>query len=94
MQSYEPVFWGMAIMVVVSLAGGALWARCASTARSLTCVLVQSLAILVVVAYCATEAGAGGMSALLAIAGFMFSLVIGSAATLVARKVLRRRSSD
>ncbi|CAM4158344.1 Sodium:proton antiporter [Bordetella tumbae] len=90
-QSYESIFWGMAIVVLLALAGGALMGRLARVTHSLAGVAAQSLVVLALVAYLAADAGAGGMVALLAIAAAMFSLVIGTAAALLARRVLRER---
>ncbi|MBV7485642.1 hypothetical protein [Bordetella sp. BOR01] len=81
----------MAAVVASALAGGALLGRCATTGRSLAGVAVLSLAVLAAVGYLAAQAGLGDIVALLAVAAFMFSLVIGTAATLVSRKVWRRR---
>lgn len=83
----------MAIVVFAALVGGALLGRCARAVHSLIGVAVQSVVVLAVVAYCATQVGAGDMVALLGIAAFMFSMVIGTAATLVARRVLRERQA-
>ena len=93
MRSYESIFWGMAIVVLLALMGGALMGRLSSTARSLAGVVAQSLVVLIVVAYLATVAGAGGMAVLLAVAAFMFSSVIGTAATLLTRRILRERQA-
>ena len=90
-QSYESIFWGMAIVVLLALAGGALMGRLARVTHSLAGVTAQSLVVLALVADLAADAGAGGMVALLAIAAAMFSLVIGTAAALLARRVLRER---
>jgi len=92
-QSYESIFWGMAIVVLLALAGGALMGRLSSTGRSLAAVVMQALIVLVVVARLAVGAGAGGIAALLAIAAFMFSSVIGTAMTLLTRRVLRERQA-
>lgn len=93
MQSYESIFWGMAIVVLLALAGGALMACLSSTGRSLAGVITQGLIVLAVVAYLTVSAGAGGIAALLAIAAFMFSSVIGTAMTLLTRRVLRERQA-
>jgi hypothetical protein len=93
-QSYESIFWGMAIVVLLALAGGALMGRSARVTHSLAGVAAQSLVVTAVVAYLAADAGAGGMTALLAIASSMFSLVIGTAAALLTRRVLRERRAS
>ena len=91
MQHYENLFWAMAAIVALALAGGALLGRCAAVGRSLAGVAALALAVLLAVAWLAARAGLGDIVALLAVAAFMFSLVIGAAATLVSRKVWRRR---
>ena len=91
MQSYESIFWGMAIVVLLALVGGALMGRLARVTHSLAGVAAQSLIVLAVVAYLAAGSGLGGMVALLAIAASLFSLVIGTAAALLARRVLCER---
>lgn len=80
----------MAAIVLAALAGGAWFSRCATTGRSLAGVAGLSLAILAAVAVLAGRAGLGDIVPLLAVAAFLFSLVIGAAATLVSRKVRRR----
>lgn len=91
MQSYESIFWGMAIVVLLALVGGTLMGRLSSAARSMIGVLTQSGVVLVVVGYLAARAGAGGMAAMFAVAAFMFSSVIGTAIALLTRRVLRER---
>jgi len=91
LQHYENLFWVMAGVVALSLAGGALLGRCATAGRSLAGVAALALAVLIAVSYLSVRAGLGEIVALLAVASFMFSLVIGTAATLVSRKVRRRR---
>lgn len=81
----------MAIVVLLALVGGLVMGRCNRVTRSLAGVAGQALLVLAVVAYLATNAEAGGLAALLAIAAAMFSLVIGTAATLLTRRVLRER---
>lgn len=93
MQHYEYIFWAMAAVVGLALAGGALMGRCASVARSLAGVAVVSLAVLAIVAFLAVRAGLGDIVVLLAIAAFMFSLVIGTAAALLTRRVRHQRQA-
>ena len=81
----------MAIGVLLALVGGTLMGRLSSVARTMTGVITQSCVVLVVVAFLAAEAGAGGMAAMFAIAAFMFSSVIGTAVALLTRRVLRER---
>lgn len=93
MQAYESLFWGMAALVLFALVGGSLMGRFAAVARSLMGVGLQSLAAAMVVAIALTRDGANidGMVFLLAVATFMFCLVIGVAATLLSRRILRER---
>lgn len=91
MQYNESIFWAMAIGVLWALAGGWLMGRFAHVGRTLGGVAFQALIMAGGVAYFATRAGAGHMVALLAIATFMFSMVIGTAAALLARRVRRER---
>lgn len=91
MQHYEDLFWAMAAIVAASLAGGVLLGRCATVARSLAGVAAISALVVVLVVVLAGRAGLGDIVTLLAVAAFMFSLVIGTAATLVSRKVWRLR---
>lgn len=93
MQTYESLFWSMAIGVLWALVGGWLMGRFTSVVRSLSGVAAQSIVISIVVAYQAICAEAGNMAALLTIAAFMFSLVIGIAATLLARRVRGERQA-
>ena len=93
LEHYEYIFWAMAAVVALALAGGALMGRCATTARSLAGIAAWSFGVLVVVAVLATYAGLGELVALLAIAAFMFSLVIGTAAALLTRRVRRQHAA-
>jgi len=87
---YEALFWAMAAIVALSLAGGALLACLRTLAASLVGVLAGALGILVAVLLLARDGELAPQAALLGAASFLFSLVIGTAATLVARKVRRR----
>lgn len=88
---YEYLFWSMAAMVAVALAGGSLCGRLRSAGRVLAGVAALAAAVGVAVVALSRSAGFGDQSAMLAIAAFMFSLVIGAAAALLTRRILRRR---
>lgn len=87
---YEYLFWSMAAMVAVALAGGALCGRLRSAGRALLGVVALAAAIFAAVLLLSRRGGFGELSAMLSIAAFMFSLVIGAAASLLTRRILRR----
>lgn len=88
---YESLFWAMAAIVALAVAGGALLALLPTVVHSLVGVLAGALIVLVAVLMVAHEGELAPQAWLLAVASFLFSSVIGTAATLVARKVLRYR---
>ncbi len=88
---YEYLFWSMAAMVAAALVGGSLCGRLRSPGRVLAGVAVLAAAICTAAVVLSRSAGFGDQSAMLAIAAFMFSLVIGAAAALLTRRILRRR---
>lgn len=90
---YEYLFWSMAAMVVVALAGGALCGRLRSIGHVLTGVAGLAAAIFVAAMLLARLAGFSDLAPMLSIAAFMFSLVIGTAASLLTRRILQRRSA-
>lgn len=90
-QHYEYIFWAMAAVVALALASGAALGRCGSVARSLAGVALAGVVVLAAVALLASRAGLGDLAALLSVASFMFFLVIGTAATLLARRVRHQR---
>ncbi|SAI71824.1 Uncharacterised protein [Bordetella ansorpii] len=87
---YESLFWSMAALVALALVGGTLLAVLRSVAHSVAGVLVGALCVLVAVLLASGEGELASQSWLLAVASFLFCSVIGTAATLVARKVLLR----
>jgi len=87
---YEYLFWSMAAMVAMALVGGSLCGRLRSIGRALAGVAVLAAAVFAVVFAMSRSAGFGDQAAMLSIAAFMFSLVIGSAAALLTRRILRR----
>ncbi|MGV2862185.1 hypothetical protein [Achromobacter sp. ESBL13] len=88
---YEYLFWSMAAMVAAALIGGSLCGRLRSVKQVLLGVLALALAICVAVVLLSHHGGFGDLSAMLSIAAFMFSLVIGTAASLLTRRILQRR---
>lgn len=84
----------MAIIVLLALLGGAIMGRCARVTRSLAGVAGQAVVVVIVVASLVDSTQTQGMTPLLAIAAGMFSLVIGTAATLLTRRVLRDRRAS
>ncbi|CAB3696423.1 MULTISPECIES: hypothetical protein [Achromobacter] len=88
---YEYLFWSMAVMVAAALVGGSLCGRLRSVKQVLIGVIALASAICVAVVMLSRQGGFGDLSAMLAIAAFMFSLVIGTAASLLTRRILQRR---
>ncbi|WP_459614340.1 hypothetical protein [Bordetella sp. 2513F-2] len=87
---YESLYWAMAAVVAVALAGGALLARLQRLAASLAGVAVIAVLVLAAAFGLAHRGEFAPHAGLLAVAAGMFNLVIGAAATLVARKVRHR----
>lgn len=87
---YEDFFWFMAALVALALVGGALFGRLGRLAHSVIAMLGLAIAIGVAVLLGARGEDVGPYAPLLAIAAFMFCLMIGGAATLVTRRVRRR----
>ncbi|WP_144633456.1 hypothetical protein [Bordetella genomosp. 13] len=87
---YESLFWSMAALVALALVGGTLLAGLRSLVHSLAGVLLGALCVLAVVLAVSGEGELASQAWLLAVASFLFCSVIGTAATLVARKVLHR----
>ncbi|MFD4838321.1 hypothetical protein ACFWP0_12520 [Achromobacter sp. NPDC058515] len=88
---YEYLFWSMAAMVAVALAGGSLCGRLRSVKHVLMGVVALAAAVFVAVMLLSRHGGFSDLSAMLSIAAFMFSLVIGAAASLLTRRILQRR---
>lgn len=87
---YEVLYWSMACIVAAALVGGAACGRAASVRGSLTGTLVLS-AVAGGSAYVLAHGGAfTDHASILAIASFMFCMMISSAAALVTRRLLRR----
>ncbi len=87
---YEYLFWSMAAMVAAALVGGSLCGRLRSVGQALAGVALLAAAVFAAVFVLSRSAGFGDQAAMLSIAAFMFSLVIGSAAALLTRRILRR----
>jgi len=88
---YEYLFWSMAAMVAAALIGGSLCGRLRSVKRVLIGVVGLAAAVFVAVFLLSRHGGFSDLSAMLSIAAFMFSLVIGTAASLLTRRILQRR---
>ncbi|EHK67478.1 hypothetical protein [Achromobacter arsenitoxydans] len=88
---YEYLFWSMAAVVAAALAGGSLCGRLRSLKGTLMGVAALAVAEFVAVFMLARHGGFSDLAAMLSIAAFMFSLVIGTAASLLTRRVLLRR---
>lgn len=88
---YEYLFWSMAAMVAAALIGGSLCGRLRSVKHVLMGVVALAAAIFVAVLLLARQGGFSDLAAMLSIAAFMFSLVIGAAASLLTRRILLRR---
>jgi CHASE2 domain-containing sensor protein len=88
---YEYLFWSMAAMVAAALVGGSLCGRLRSVKLVLIGVVVLAAAVFVAVFLLSRHGGFSDLSAMLSIAAFMFSLVIGTAASLLTRRILQRR---
>lgn len=87
---YEYLFWSMAALVAIALAGGALCGRLRRAAHALIGVVALAAAIFAAVLLLSRRGGFADLSVMLSIAAFMFSLVIGAAASLLTRRILRR----
>ncbi|MCY1314601.1 hypothetical protein D9M70_652690 [compost metagenome] len=81
----------MAAMVAAALAGGSLCGRLRSVKHALGGVAALAAAVFVAVSVLSRRGGFSDLSVMLSIAAFMFSLVIGTAASLLTRRILRRR---
>ncbi|NMK44635.1 hypothetical protein [Achromobacter sp. Bel] len=88
---YEYLFWSMAAMVAAALIGGSLCGRLRSVKHVLIGVVALAVAVFVAVFLLSRHGGFSDLSAMLSIAAFMFSLVIGTAASLLTRRILQRR---
>ncbi|MGE8642179.1 MAG: hypothetical protein ACN6PR_26200 [Achromobacter sp.] len=88
---YEYLFWSMAAMVAAALIGGSLCGRLRSVKQVLIGVVALAAAVFVAVFLLSRHGGFSNLSAMLSIAAFMFSLVIGTAASLLTRRILQRR---
>lgn len=88
---YEYLFWSMAAMVAAALIGGSLCGRLRSVKHVLIGVVALAATVFVAVFLLSRHGGFSDLSAMLSIAAFMFSLVIGVAASLLTRRILQRR---
>ncbi|KAG0771306.1 hypothetical protein G6F21_014758 [Rhizopus arrhizus] len=81
----------MAAMVAAALVGGSLCGRLRSVKQVLIGVVALAAAVFVAVFLLSRHGGFSDLSAMLSIAAFMFSLVIGTAASRLTRRILQRR---
>lgn len=88
---YEYLFWSMAAVVAAALIGGSLCGRLRTVKQVLLGVAALAASVFVVVFLLSRHGGFSDLSAMLSIAAFMFSLVIGTAASLLTRRILQRR---
>lgn len=88
---YEAVFWSMATVVGSALLGGACCGRLRSFRALLACVALLAAAVFAVVFIVARKVGLHDLAAMLAVASFMFTLVIAAAAALLVRRILLAR---
>ena len=86
---YETLFWSMAGVVLFALGGGALCGRFRSIKAALTGVLVISVIVLAAIIGFTRQGELANMAVMLAIAAFMFCLVIATAAALLTRRIMR-----
>lgn len=91
---YEYLFWSMAAMVAAALAGGALCGRLQSVKQLVIGLLGWAAAIFAVVLLLARQGGFDELAAMMSIAAFMFSLVIGAAAALLTRRIRLHRQQQ
>lgn len=90
---YEAVFWSMAAVVGAALLGGACCGRLRLLKALLASVALLAAAVFAVVFIVARQVGLHELAAMLAVASFMFSLVIAAAAALLVRRIwLARRA--
>jgi hypothetical protein len=86
---YETLFWSMAGVVVFALGGGALCGRFHSIKAVLVGVLVISVAVFAAIIGFTRQGELENLAVMLAIAAFMFCLVIATAAALLTRRIIR-----
>jgi len=88
---YEVLYWSMACIVALALLGGAASGRIASSVRGALAGTLALSAAVGVLAYVLAHGGAfAAQAVILAVASFMFCMMISSAAALVTRRALRR----
>lgn len=85
---YETLFWSMAGVVVFALGGGALSGRFRSIKAVLAGVLLVSVVVFATIIGLARHGELENMAVMLAIAAFMFCLVIATAVALLTRRIL------
>jgi hypothetical protein len=86
--AYENLFWGMAATVAIAVLGGALCARLRRIRATLTGCGILALANGAWALWLTASGPFGDHSLILAVAGFLFTLVIGTAAALAMRRLI------
>jgi len=87
---YENLFWGMATIVGLAIVGGGVFALLRSVGNSLGACVILATVNACGVLYFAGHGPIADQATLLALAAFMFTLVISGAAALAMRRVFRR----
>ncbi len=87
---YENLFWGMATIVGLAIVGGGVFAALRQLVNSLgACVVLATLNACAVLHFTG-QGPLADQAILLALAAFMFTLVIAAAATLAMRRLWHR----
>lgn len=90
--NYELLYWAMASIVALALLGGWLSGRARALRTTLASVLGWALLVAVVVWVLSRDGNLAAQAPLLAVAGGMFTLVIGAAAALLTRRIRASRT--
>ncbi|OZI61954.1 hypothetical protein [Bordetella genomosp. 11] len=88
--AYESLFWGMATVVAIAILGGALCARASRLGATLTGCAALAVLNGGGVLFATLTGDFMDQAPILAVAAFMFTLVIGVAAALAMRRLLHR----
>lgn len=88
--AYESLFWGMATVVAIAILGGAFCARASRIAATLTGCAGLAIFNGAWVLFATLTGDFVDQAPILAVAAFMFTLVIGAAAALAMRRLLHK----
>lgn len=88
--AYESLFWGMATVVAIAIFGGALCGRASRIGATLTGCAALGILNGGWVLFATLTSDFVDQAPILAVAAFMFTLVIGAAAALAMRRLLRK----